>query len=61
VLCVGDKVFNAELGLACAGARSDKPPGVFKDEVTAIFYYTVYGSKLSIMKQIYIRFSFIFS
>lgn len=30
-------VFNAELGLACAGAESDKPPGVFKREVTEFF------------------------
>lgn len=47
VLCVGDTVFNAELGLACAEARSDKPPGLFKYEVTEFLIYCLWLSSIS--------------
>lgn len=48
-------VFIGELGLACAGARSDKPPGVLKAEVTEfiILKNIGYSFKLLRMKWIY--------
>lgn len=48
-------LFAAESGLASAGARPDKPPGVFKAEVTEIQFKKKieYGSKLLIMEWIY--------